>query len=472
MISYFITALASLIIGALAAALITNRSKTLLIKENASLQGQLRQKDGQLTQAAEQLRQQRQHSAQETERNRSEVERLQREIERAYQDAERHRQDAEKMTVERLEKMREEIKTVSEQVLIQRQQQIEKTGRDTLLTIADPLMDELKRMQALLERQDKDHQLSISNLNATIRANMEQAKGLGLSADHLAQALRGESKTQGNFGELRLKQLLDNMGFVEGEQYEQQPTLQDENGKVLKTADGHALQPDVILKFPDHRNLIIDSKVSLTAFQDYSEAQTEEEKKDALRRHVASVKRHVQELANKDYASYLKGGGVDFVIMFVFNEGALQLALTQEPHLYEEAWRKKVIICSGSNLYGLLRLLESAWKQQRRLQNEQKLMESARQVVERVQMFRERFLEVERALQKAQDAVNNVKIVTSDGGRSILTATRKMLSYGAEESPKHRSLKTDAQPVGDPKAVGTLPAADSQSSASEMEVED
>lgn len=424
MIYYVIIFVVAAALGALAAIVATNGRKTKILGDNAMLQGELRQKEKEI-----------EHLGQE-------MARQQELAQKQLEAADRRQQDSDERMAERFQKLKEEFQTVSEGVLRSRQQQLEKTGKDTLQGITDPLMAELKRMQALVGETDREQQKALAELKASIRANMEQSKGLGQKADSLAEALRGENKTQGNFGELRLAQLLDNMGFVEGEQYEQQSTLTDENGKTIKTADGHALQPDVILKFPDNRNLIIDSKVSLTAFQDYYNAQTEKDKANALDRHLKSIRAHVDELSKKDYAAYLPSGGVDFVIMFVFNEGAVQLALTADPKLYEEAWRKKVIICSGSNLYGLLRLLESAWKQQRRLENEQKLMAAARDVVERVQMFSERFEKVEDALRKTQSAVNDVKIITANSGSSIITSARKMLKFGAEQSTKHKALPT------------------------------
>lgn len=440
MIYYVIIFVVAAALGALAAIVATNGRKAKLLGENAQLRGQLLQKDEQMRQAESRIADERLQKEKDVERLQKEIIRQQEAAQKQLEAADRRRQENDERMTERFQKLKEEFQTVSEGVLRSRQQQLEKTGKDTLQGITSPLMAELKRMQALVGETDREQQKALAELKASIRANMEQSKGLGQKADSLAEALRGENKTQGNFGELRLAQLLDNMGFVEGEQYEQQSILTDENGKTIKTADGHALQPDVILKFPDNRNLIIDSKVSLTAFQDYYNAQTETDKASALDRHLKSIRAHVDELSKKDYAAYLPGGGVDFVIMFVFNEGAVQLALTADPKLFEQAWRKKVIICSGSNLYGLLRLLESAWKQQRRLENEQKLMAAARDVVERVQMFSERFEKVEDALRKTQSAVNDVKIITANSGASIITSARKMLKYGAEQSTKHKAL--------------------------------
>ena len=440
MIYYVIVCALGVALGGLIVAVWMNNAKSRLNGEVAMLKGELRQKDVQIDQMNERLIDERKQYDSALERRQKEYEMQQQLAQRQLEAADQRQREADRLMAERFQKMKEEFQTASEGVLRTRQQQLEKTGRDTLQGIADPLLTEIKRMQTLVGETDREHQKAIAQLHAAIKENMEQSKGLGEKADSLAEALRGENKTQGNFGEMRLTQLLDNMGFTNGEQYTLQPIIKAPNGKPVKTADGHSLQPDVILHFPEHRDLIIDSKVSLTAFQDYYEAKTEAEKKSALDRHLKSMRNHVDELAKKDYASYLPAGGVDFVIMFVFNEAAVQLALTADPSLYEEAWRKKVIICSGSNLYGLLRLLESAWKQQRRLENEQQLMAAARLVVERVQIFRERFENVENLINKTQKAVEEVKNITEQRGHSIITATRKMLKFGAEQSAKHVPL--------------------------------
>ena len=357
---------------------------------------------------------------------------------------ERLRKDQKEQLEQQLALMKEQINSSSEEILHKRQQQLETTSRQALLKIVDPLQTELKRMQEIVDKATLEHSNSMSRLDSAIKSNIMQVKDVGEKADRLAQALSGESKTQGDFGELRLKQLLDDMGFEEGLQYEQQVTLRDERDHAITDSDGHRLQPDVILHFPEKRDIIIDSKVSLTAFKDYYAADDEQQRKEAMKRHVGSVRKHIDELARKDYSKYLCGNKLDFVIMYVFSESALQLALSAEPQLYKEAYEKHVILCGSNNLYALLRVLETSWKQMQQVENHQKIFDAANIIVERVQLFAERFQRVEDSLASTQKAIDEVKRSTSNSGQSIVVAANKLVKIGASESKRHKALPKDS----------------------------
>lgn len=355
------------------------------------------------------------------------------------QELERARQDHKVQMQQAITLMKEQIHTDSERILRDRQQQLESINQRQLSTIVAPLQEELKRMQAVVDKADRQHTTTIERLDATIRTSITATHDIGLKADRLAQALTGDNKAQGNFGELRLKQLLDDMGFQEGLQYEQQVTLRDEQGRTINDDEGHRLQPDVILHFPDGRDIIIDSKVSLTAYEEYCNA-PDEERREALKRHVASVRAQVNRLSSKHYSKFAASANLDFVIMYVFSEGALQTALAADPTLYKEAYDKRVIICGSNNLYALLRVLEATWKQMDQIQNQQKIVDAANTIVERVQMFCERFQKVEDAVSATQRAIDSVKTITADRGQSIIVAANKLVRYGASQSTRHKSL--------------------------------
>ena len=235
--------------------------------------------------------------------------------------------------------------------------------------------------------------------------------------------------------------MLEEMGLEEGVQFEEQVTMRDEYGRAIHDADeGHRLVPDVILHFPDQRDVIIDSKMSFTAFQDYHNAKTDEEREAALRRHLMSVRQHVNELSRKNYSHYIREGRhrLDFVMMYVFSESALQLALGADPSLWKWAYDNGVIIAGSQSLFIMLRVLEMSWKQMRQVENQQGMMKVASQVVERVQIFYERFLKVDEQLHKTSEAFDELKRSTSTSGVSITTAATKLLKYGAQENPKRR----------------------------------
>ena len=337
--------------------------------------------------------------------------------------------------------LKEQINTTSEKILKERSEQLSQQNKEQLSAILNPLKEGITQMKEAVEKSGREHSETMVRLDATIKTSIQQSKEAGERADKLAQALTGENKTQGNFGELRLKQLLEDMGLEEGLQFEEQTTMKDSAGRTIyDEEEGKRMIPDVILHFPDERDVIIDSKMSFKAFEDYHNAETDEQRQDALMRHIASVRQHVMELSRKNYNAYIKEGRgkLDFVLMYVFSESALQLALTNAPTLWREAYDKGVIITGSQNLYSLLRVLEMTWKQVRQIENQEEMMKTANMLVDRVQSFYERFLDVEKQLNKTQEAFTELKNISSPSGKSIEVAAKKLIKFGAQENPKRK----------------------------------
>ena len=350
-----------------------------------------------------------------------------------------HRQH-EKMMEQQSQLIKEQINTASEHILKERAEELSKTNKEQLSSILTPLQTHIQQMREAVEKSDREQTATMQRLDASIKTSFQLSREVGERADRLTQALMGENKTQGNFGELKLKQLLEDMGLEEGVQFELQETMKDADGRVIYGDEGRRLIPDAILHFPDRRDVIIDSKMSFTAFEEYHNAQTEEQRQDALRRHITSVRNHVTELSRKNYFKYGKEGRgrLDFVLMYVFSESALQLALSNNPTLWKEAYDKGVVIAGSQNLYMVLRVLEMTWKQVQQMENQQKIMELANQMVDRVQLFAERMDEVKRQFQKTSDALLNVEKSTAESGMSIITSARNLLKMGASENPKRK----------------------------------
>lgn len=335
----------------------------------------------------------------------------------------------------------EQFTTTSERILKERSEALTTTNKEQMGALLSPLHENIRLMKEAVEKSDRDQTATMERLDASIKANLKQAQEVGERADKLARALTSENKTQGNFGELRLRQLLQNMGLEEGVQFEEQVTLRDEHGKaVVDDESGRRKQPDVILHFPDGRDVVIDAKMSITAFTQYYEAQDDEQRKIALDNHVKSMRQHVKELAHKNYSSYLRDGHqqLDFVMMYVFSESALQLALANDPTLWKEAYDQGVVIAGSQSLYMMLRILEMTWKQVRQVENQQKIMDAANAIVDRVQLFYERLGAVDDQLRRTREAFDKLKVSTAPSGPSIATAARKLLQYGAHENPKRK----------------------------------
>lgn len=354
---------------------------------------------------------------------------------------EQMRQQMNQQMTLQMQTVKAELSAASERILGERAQQLSAVNKEQLDAILNPLRENIRQMRDAVERSDRAQTVSMERLDAAIKENLRRAQEVGDRADKLAQALTSENKSQGNFGELRLKQLLEEMGLEEGLQFEEQVTLRDANGRaVYDDVDGHRMIPDVVLHFPDRRDVIIDSKMSFTAFQDYYNAKSDADRQSALRRHLASVRQHVSELSKKNYSRYVREDRqrLDFVMMYVFSESALQLALSNDPTLWKDAYDRGVIIAGSQSLYMMLRVLEMTWRQVRQVENQEEIMKTANLLVERVQVFYERFLRVDEQLHKTQEAFDDLKRSTSAQGLSITTAAAKLLRFGAQENPKRR----------------------------------
>ena len=339
--------------------------------------------------------------------------------------------------------IREQMQTTSEKILKQRQEELGERNTEQVSKIIDPLQKSLKDMQEALDKTKEQQTEALTRLDETIKINMQKSPAIGETADRLTRALTGEVKVQGNFGELKLKQLLEDLELKEGEQFDTQETLRDKGGKGLKGDDGKGLIPDFILHFPNNRHVVVDSKMSLTDYERYMNAEDgTPEKSDYLKAHIASVRAQVKRLARKEYTRYLPEGynRLNFAIMYVPIEGALNLALLNDSTLWREAYDEGVMILGPQTMYMNLRVLEMMWTQVRQLSNQQAMMDAANAVIDRVQDFGLRFMDVESSMRDTIRKIDKLKITTADSGPSIITAAKNLLKAGAKENKKKKSL--------------------------------
>lgn len=339
--------------------------------------------------------------------------------------------------------IKEQMQTTSEEVLKRRQEELGERNKEQVSKIIDPLQQSLKDMQEAFDKSKAQQNEALTRLDETIKINMQKNAALGETADRLTRALTGEVKVQGNFGELKLKQLLEDLELKEGEQFDTQETLKDKAGKNAKGDDGKGLIPDFILHFPNNRHVVVDSKMSLTDYERYMNAEDGTPEKSAyLKAHIASVRAQVKRLAKKDYTKYLPNGynKLNFAIMYVPIEGALNLALLNDDTLWREAYDQGVMILGPQTMYMNLRVLEMMWTQVRQLNNQQAMMDAANTVIDRVQDFGIRFMDVESSMNDTIKKISKLKITTADSGASIITAARNLLKAGAKENKKKKSL--------------------------------
>lgn len=340
---------------------------------------------------------------------------------------------------EQLKMVREQLQNATQEMLRQRAQELSKTNTTQLDAIINPLKDTIRDMKTAMDNSRDTHNKNTASLERAIEEMMKKTGEIGLEADKLAHALRNESKVQGNWGELILDELLAGQGLVEGTHYEKQVTLRDSSGRALLNEEsGKRMIPDTVLHYPDGKDAILDSKVSLTAFVDYQNAETDEAREEALARHIKSLRQHVTELVRKDYSAYVKPPrqALNYVIMFVPNESALQLALCNDTHLWREAFEKGVFITSEQNLMAALRMIQLAWAQVQQAQNQELIFDAARMLLDRVADFLKFFDDVGERLDSAAASYKKAADKLRDGRQSVVGASQKLIRLGAKTSSK------------------------------------
>lgn len=330
---------------------------------------------------------------------------------------------------------------MAQQVLERSASKLKDSNTETMTGITQPLKEAISNMQKAISENQKESAAHSASFREQMLQMMQQTQQLGEKAESLTNVLRRDNKVSGNMGEIILGDLLASQGLTEGTHYEVQTRLRDDLGRPLKHDEtGKEMQPDVILHYPQGQDAIIDSKVSLVAYEKYVNAETPEEKERYLQEHIKSVRSHVNELARKDYSKYIKNGRetVDFVIMFVPFESSLQLALANDPTLWREAFEKKVFVTGEQNLLGILHMIHIAWVQNQQAENQEKVFGLAEQLLDRLGDFVQRYNDLGtkiEAVQKAYDNTNN-KLVT--GRQSVVQKGRELIDLGAKENANRK----------------------------------
>jgi DNA recombination protein RmuC len=330
---------------------------------------------------------------------------------------------------------------------------LKEENKENMGTITQPLKDAISEMRKAINENTKDHTEQSASLKEQLRMMMESNREIGEKAENLANVLRRDNKVSGNMGEIILGDLLASQGLTEGIHYEVQARLRDELGRPLKNEDtGKEMQPDVILHYPQGQDAIVDSKVSLVAYEKYVNAETPEEKDRYLQEHIKSVRSHVNELARKDYSKYIKNGRetVDFVIMFVPFESSLQLALANDPTLWRDAFERKVFVTGEQNLLGILHMIHIAWVQNQQAENQEKVFGIAEQLLDRLGDFIQRYQKVGEQLDQAHRAYEAAGNKLFSGRQSVVQKGRELIDLGGKENPNRKIPKAEERPDGLP----------------------
>ena len=344
---------------------------------------------------------------------------------------------------QQLEAVRSQLSAETEKLLKQREEALQQKAEETFRNLAGPLGKDLKAMQESFENQKRSQTEGTASLKTAMEQAVknlrEQTSAIGSKADNLAQALKGQNKMAGTWGEVILYNMLVNEGMEEGRDFDREQTLRDAMGSIVYNEDsGKRMRPDYILHYPDKTELIIDAKTSMEALSDWFAAQDAASKEDAAQRNLQAIRAQVKSLSGKRYQDYIRDGykTLDYVIMFIPNYSSLQLAKTLAPNIFQEAYRQGVLLTTEETLMPFLRMIRIAWTNYDQARNQEKIIKAAQTMVDRVYDFSKAHAAMGDKLHAALEEYDKVSLKIGESGNSILTSARQLIQLGVPKNPK------------------------------------
>jgi len=332
---------------------------------------------------------------------------------------------------QRREQIKQEMEILSQRILEEKGKKFSEMQREQLGHLLNPLQERIREFELKI----KDKMLQEVRDNEAMRQQIEQLHKLNAQlsqdAQNLSSALKGDSKTQGDWGELQLERLLQSAGLEKGIHYRPQQTLRDENGK--------AKRPDFIIDLPEGKNLIIDSKVSLTAYERFVVSEDTDLEKQNLEAHLHSIKRHIKDLSSKNYPQLYDVNSPDYVLLFVPIESAFALAFKADPQLFAEALDQQVVLVSSSTLLATMRTVAFIWKQEKQKQNVLEIAEQSGRLYDKLVAFAEDLMEIGRRLKQAEKSYDAAMYKLTDGKRSgdtLIGKAERIKELGARSTKR------------------------------------
>ena len=318
-----------------------------------------------------------------------------------------------------------EFENLSAKIFDTKSKQFTEANKNNIQNLLTPIQSKLKEFQ---EKVEKFH-LEDETGRATIKAEFEHFKqvstNLSQDAQNLTTALKGDTKQQGDWGEMILEKCLQNAGLIEGEHFQKQTQIKSEEGTELR--------PDFIINLPNDRILIADSKVSLNAYNSYISAEDDEKRNAAAKKHLRSVRNHIQGLSSKSYHEGFKEyGSPDYVLMFMQIEPAYSLAQSLDPNLTTDAFNKNIIIVTPASLMMALRIVNQLWRQEKQVQNVKEIFERGGKLYEKISGFIEEFKKIGEKLNSAQDSYKNASMKLVDGKGSMVRQAQMLQDLGVK----------------------------------------
>ena len=363
--------------------------------------------------------------------------RFEHETELRNQQSSNEQQLRQKQFDQQLETIQEQFQNLASKILDQTTQKLKSENVESMSHITQPLKQNIEQLQQAIDKTNHETAKSTASLSEQLKSVAEQTAKIDASATRLTNVMRGANKVQGNWGELTLMNLLDSQGLRLGVDYDVQQTLSDDRGNVLTNEEsGKRMIPDVILHYPNNEDIIIDSKMTIDAYANYMNAEDEIVKKKYADDVVKSIRTQFTSLSKKDYTSYIKAPrrAIDFVIMYVPYEGALQLALLTDPKLWHDAFEKKVFITSQQNLMAILKIIQIAWRQYAQTENQKRVYDLADEMLRRVGDFIKRFDKVGKDIETLHKDYDEAYKKAYTGRQSIVQKANDLKVLGAKES--------------------------------------
>ena len=359
----------------------------------------------------------------------------------------------------RREQFEQQLKTVqaqfsnlATQILEQTSERLKLTNSESLEHITKPLKVNLEQLQQAIQQTNHESIKNTASLTQQLKEMSLQTEKIENSAHQLTNVIRGGNQVQGSWGERILTDILETQGYIEGVDYDIQYTLTNEKGDAVRNDDtGKRMRPDVILHYPNNEDVIIDAKMSIDAYYKYVQTTEEGLKRKYATDLVNSIRTQAKNLSKKDYSSYVQAPrkAIDFVIMFVPNEGALQLALAPEPRLWGEAFEKQVFITSQQNLMAILKMIQIAWRQYTQTENQKRVFSLAEELLKRVGEFIKRFDKIDTDIINLRKHYDEAYNKAYTGRQSIVQKANELKELGVKESANQAipATKPDLQTI-------------------------